>query len=84
MQTAEIITGTSVVDDVVTRFPATARVFIGRRMHWSAVRSRASRRSTVPPRSTDKRWILCWPICATRPARRTEPLLIALAQRRFA
>jgi hybrid cluster-associated redox disulfide protein len=33
MQAAEIITGTSVVDDVVTRFPATARVFIGRRMH---------------------------------------------------
>jgi hybrid cluster-associated redox disulfide protein len=28
-----MITGSNIVDDVVTRFPATARVFISRRMH---------------------------------------------------
>lgn len=33
MQGAEAITSSSIVDDVVTRFPDTARVFIGRRMH---------------------------------------------------
>lgn len=33
MQVAEMITGSNIVDDVVTRFPATARVFVGRRMH---------------------------------------------------
>jgi hybrid cluster-associated redox disulfide protein len=29
----EAITDTSIVDDIVTRFPATARVFVDRRMH---------------------------------------------------
>ena len=33
MPVAETITSSSIVDDVVTRFPSTARVFIGRRMH---------------------------------------------------
>ncbi len=33
MQASETITGASVVDDVVTRFPTTACVFVGRRMH---------------------------------------------------
>ena len=33
IQTTESISGTSVVDDVVTRFPSTARVFVDRRMH---------------------------------------------------
>ena len=33
MQATETITDTSVVDDVVTRFPSTARVFVDRRMH---------------------------------------------------
>jgi hybrid cluster-associated redox disulfide protein len=33
MQASETIKGTSVVDEVVTRFPTTALVFVGRRMH---------------------------------------------------
>jgi len=33
IQTTESISGTSVVDDVVTRFPSTTRVFVDRRMH---------------------------------------------------
>jgi len=33
MPVVETITVSSIVDDVVTRFPATARVFISRRMH---------------------------------------------------
>jgi hybrid cluster-associated redox disulfide protein len=33
MQASETITATSIVDDIVTRFPATARVFVDRRMH---------------------------------------------------
>jgi hybrid cluster-associated redox disulfide protein len=33
MQATQTITGESVVDEIVTRFPPTARVFVGRRMH---------------------------------------------------
>jgi len=33
IQATETIGDTSVVDDVVTRFPTTARVFVSRRMH---------------------------------------------------
>jgi hybrid cluster-associated redox disulfide protein len=32
-QATETINSTSAVDEVVTRFPTTARVFVGRRMH---------------------------------------------------
>jgi len=33
MDSTETFTGASVVDDVVTSFPSTARVFVDRRMH---------------------------------------------------